>query len=471
MKEADRQLALAENLNALGIVLYYGSDERLRDTRVLNPNWAANGLYAIVRGVNKLPHKDVKDKDVKGQLWAGDFDKVLAKGLEGMNVERGAALKDYPREKNGVKVHEFLLELMLDRELGFLASEEHGKDLYILPGLLDGDEPEPKDFDIAAHIDGAAVTFRYLYDLLPSGVMSRFIVRTHPLSKGYFRWKRGVVLGWGGARAVVLAEQHRNPRLDMYIKGGTPDERQQLAGIIRSNLDEIHKGLPEALRGEQQIATDAGEYVSVDKLATLEAEHKPLQLVTSSGSKELAVTPELEKLQPLSAREPGAPALRLFVSYAHKDLRMWEDLKTHLDVLKNEGLVSWWFDGKIRHGEEWDEIIRKELNGADIVILMLSPAFFASKYIQGVEMQEARRMQQTGTTQILPVLLKPDGGAFSNHPWLKTLQSAPTVHGKLRPLSSFVPRVNGWTKVQEALRGMIAGVVQKHAGQGRNRRI
>jgi internalin A len=62
------QTSLAENLNALGVALYYGDDERLRDTRVLNPNWAANGLYGLVRGVHRKPFQNKP-----GQLWQGEF--------------------------------------------------------------------------------------------------------------------------------------------------------------------------------------------------------------------------------------------------------------------------------------------------------------------------------------------------------------------------------------------------------------
>jgi hypothetical protein len=41
--------------------------------------------------------------------------------MQGMSKERGATIDDYPAERDGVRVHEFLLELMQDRELGFLA--------------------------------------------------------------------------------------------------------------------------------------------------------------------------------------------------------------------------------------------------------------------------------------------------------------------------------------------------------------
>jgi hypothetical protein len=453
------QTSLAENLNALGVALYYGDNERLRDTRVLNPNWAANGLYGLVRGVHRKPFQKKP-----GQLWQGEFPAVLAEGMEGMSKERGATIEDYPVERDGVRVHDFLLELMQDRELGFLAGEYQNQPLYLLPGLLTLDEPEPKDYDVAAHIEGAQVRFRYLYELLPAGVMSRFIVRTHPLSDDYHRWQRGVVLGWGNARALVMAERRRNPRVDVYILGGTAEERQELAGVVRANMEEIHRGLPVGLKGQEELdLTVAGEqYESVEKLEQLESENRQVQVVTPLGSRLMDVTQELEQVQPAKARRRGAPKLKVFVSYAHANYKVWDKLKPHLDVLKNERLVSWWYDGKIRPGSEWDDAIRREMREADIVILLLSNAFFASKYIKGVELREARRRQQTGEAEILPVLLEPSE-AFAQQKWLSKLQTVPNQNGALRPMTSFNPSVNGWNQVQKALREMIAEVAARRS--------
>ncbi len=452
--EQDRQHSMAENLNALGVALYYGDDERLRDTRVLNPNWAANGLYGLVRGVNSKPWLGKR-----GFLWAGDFPAVLAEGMKGMDPVRGAVIDDCPVERDGVKVHEFLLELMVDRELGFQTSTVEGHPVYLLPGLLTLDEPEVADYDVAAQMERAQVRFRYLYELLPAGVMSRFIVRTHALSEGLHRWQRGVVLAWGDARALVMAERRRNPRVDVYLSGGTAEERQELAGVVRTNMEAIHHGLPDGLRGKEELdlSLPGDQYESVEKLESLEKEDKPLQVVTRGRSVDLPVTPELEQVQPARARRKGAPRLKVFVSYAHANYKLWDKLKTHLAILENERLVSCWFDGKIRPGSEWDDAIRRELKEADIVILLLSNEFFASKYIKGVELREARRRQQTGEAEILPVLLE-ESPALDGQKWLKQLQIVPSVNGQLRPMTTFNPSVNGWNQVQKALRGMIAEV-------------
>lgn len=457
VSDQNRQHSMAENLNALGVALYYGDDERLRDTRVLNPNWAANGLYGLVRGVQRLPYQEKR-----GHLWSGEFASVLAEGMKGMDPVRGAVIDDYPQERDGVKVHEFLLDLMVDRELGFQTGTVMGKPLYLLPGLLTLDEPEVEDYDVASHMEQAQVRFRYLYELLPAGVMSRFIVRTHSMSEGLYRWQRGVVLAWGDARGLVMAERRRNPRLDVYIFGGTAEERQELAGVIRANMEVIHRDLPEGLQGieELDLSVPGEQYERVTKLERLEEANQPVQIVGPSGPQQIPVTPQLEQVQPAKARRKGTPKLRVFVSYSHANYRLWDRLRTHLDILKNERLVSWWFDGRIRPGSEWDDAIRNELKEADIIVMLLSNEFFASRYIKGVEMREARRRHRSGEAGILPVLLEPSP-AFGKQAWLKTLQTVPVVKGQLRPLSGFNPAVTGWNEVQTALRGMIADIAER----------
>lgn len=453
--DLSEQKLMAENLNALGVALYYGDHERLQDTRVLNPNWVANGLYGLVRGVHRKPYKGKP-----GHLWAGEFPAVLEEGMRGMSQERGATFSDYPEEREDVKVHEFLLELMQERELAFPAKDIEGQPLYLLPGLLSLDEPEVDDYDIAAHMEHAEVRFRYLYELLPVGVISRFIVRTHTLSEHFFRWQRGTVIGWGNARALLIAERRRNPRVDVFITGGTAEERQDLAGVVRSNMEVIHRGLPEGLAGKEELnlMLPGENYETMEKLILLEKENQPIQVVTTRGTRQVPVTPELDQVQPSEARQDTAAALKIFVSYSHADYKWLDTFQPYLDILKNDGKIVWWFDGKIRKGSDWDNAIRRQLEEADVVILLMSVSFFASPYINGVEIEKALTRHERGKTKILPILLSPCA-AFTNHSLLKRLQAVPSVEGQLRPLSTFKPAVNGWNLVDVALRNLIKEIV------------
>jgi hypothetical protein len=253
-----------------------------------------------------------------------------------------------------------------------------------------------------------------------------------------------------------MAERRRNPRVEIFIHGGTPPERQALAGIVRSNMESIHANLPSGLRGREELdLTIPGQWQEVAKLEKLEEEDRQLQVVTDSGTRELPVTPQLEQVQPKNRKL--APRLKLFVSYAHVNYKMWDRLKIHLDILKNERLIEWWYDGRIRPGVEWNEAIRRELSEADIILLLTSPAFFASKYISGIEMREAKAKLGRGEARVLPVLLE-ESEALKAHKWLAQIQAVPVTQGRLRPVSSFNPQITAWNEVEKALRDLIGEI-------------
>lgn len=443
--------ALAANLHTLGAALYYGgnSTSRLRDTRVLNPNWAANGLYGIIRGVQKLP-----ENGRLGYLRASRLGEILRAGMEGMNSERGATADDYPPSRDGLNVHEFLLELLVDRELGFLV-EDQG--LYLLPGLLSADEPRAEEFDVAGFMEASTLRFRYTYEVLPAGIVSRFIVRTHLQSEGKPRWARGVVLEWKGAQALMLADRRRNPRIEFYLFGPSARACQELSGIIHENMEAIHGDLPSGLVGEQELdlSLSGEQFRKVSELRTLEQAGKPVTVVDRGSIQSAQPTVELDRLQPVEARNGTEVPLRLFVSYSHANLRQLERLRPHLAVLENDGKIASWYDGKIRAGSDWDQEIQTELQEADIVIALISTSFLASSYVQEKELPFVRKQRDIGRMEVLPVLLEPTP-AFKEHEWLSKLQASPSKDGKLRPITNFKPASNGWALVEEELREIVA---------------
>jgi hypothetical protein len=79
---------------------------------------------------------------------------------------------------------------------------------------------------------------------------------------------------------------------------------------------------------------------------------------------------------------------KLFISYAHADRALTQPL---LDLLNaNLGACERndydvWIDTKIACGSAWDDSIRAELAAADLGLLLVSPSFRVSRYIQTVE--------------------------------------------------------------------------------------
>ena len=99
--------------------------------------------------------------------------------------------------------------------------------------------------------------------------------------------------------------------------------------------------------------------------------------------------------------------ITIFISYAHKDEQLLNTLKTHLEGLRRQGLIDTWFDRKISAGQQWSWEIDDHSLSADIILLLVSPDFMASEYINNVELKRAMVWQSQGLSRIIPIILRP----------------------------------------------------------------
>jgi len=98
---------------------------------------------------------------------------------------------------------------------------------------------------------------------------------------------------------------------------------------------------------------------------------------------------------------------KLFFSYSHKDEVLRDELEIHLSMLKRQGLIETWHDRRIGAGREFDKEISKNLEDADVVLLLVSPYFLASDYCYNVEMSRALQKHEQGQARVIPVILHP----------------------------------------------------------------
>ena len=104
----------------------------------------------------------------------------------------------------------------------------------------------------------------------------------------------------------------------------------------------------------------------------------------------------------------------IFISYSHKDnesldpSKRWLDrVKEHLEPLVQQGKIAICSDQDVELGDDRHANIQKHLNGARAALLLVSPAFLASKYIRNNELPVLfRNAQQQGVT-IIPIVLRP----------------------------------------------------------------
>jgi hypothetical protein len=146
-------------------------------------------------------------------------------------------------------------------------------------------------------------------------------------------------------------------------------------------------------------------------------------------------------------KEPRSKGLRLFYSYCHEDSGLRKKLEQHLALLKREGSIDEWFDGKIGAGVEIDKSIDANLAGSDIILLLISAAFLNSDYCWDKEMRRAMVRHETGQAHVIPIIIRPvDDG------WQQT------IFGRLKALPTDGKAVTKWSNRDSAWKDVAKGI-------------
>lgn len=98
--------------------------------------------------------------------------------------------------------------------------------------------------------------------------------------------------------------------------------------------------------------------------------------------------------------------IRVFFSYSHRDAKHRKALDSHLALLKRSGKAIIWYDGEIKAGAHLDESIQRELDAADVVLLLVSSDFLSSEYCYCVELRRALERHNEGTAHVVPIIVR-----------------------------------------------------------------
>ena len=207
--EADQRF-LSSYLHRLGVMLHYQDDDYLDNFVILNPQWAVDAVYSVLR--------DKRVAKNHGRFTAQD----LRDFMQGYTADERSRL----------------LSLMLKDKFEICYPTDRPGE-YIAPQLLPSQRP-------AFEWDSAkAMKFRYQYPFMPKGLISRLIVRLSDDigGGGSLVWKEGVVVERDGCQAMIVQSKTVKEGLEVLeIELRGPErERKFLLRYIMTEVERIHE--------------------------------------------------------------------------------------------------------------------------------------------------------------------------------------------------------------------------------------
>src|SRR5260370_25929717 len=139
--------------------------------------------------------------------------------------------------------------------------------------------------------------------------------------------------------------------------------------------------------------------------------------------------------------------IEVFYSYADADENLCIELDKHLSLLSRDGLITAFHKRQILAGQDWTKILDHRLNGASIILLLVSADFLASDYCYGVEMMRAMERHRAGDARVIPLLLR-------SCDWRSAL------FGHLEALPSNGQSVTSWSNQDDAFADIVRGIRQ-----------
>jgi internalin A len=175
--------------------LYFQDDRRLAELGILNPKWVTYGVYKILNWQPLFQNK--------GILTLSMLDEILN-------------APDYPQNKRL-----FIVDMMRKFELCYDIDPNR---TFLVPDLLSKDEPYTGEWN-------DALEFQYHYNVLPSSIISRFIVR---MNASIYKtvWRSGVILKSGGNTALVKADTE-DRKIYIWVSGDENTRRDFLSGLTK----------------------------------------------------------------------------------------------------------------------------------------------------------------------------------------------------------------------------------------------
>ncbi len=229
-------------------------------------------------------------------------------------------------------------------------------------------------------------------------------------------------------------------------------------GIAKASLMQLFEAIKDfdtAIQHDPELAQayysrGIAKFIIGNHIREAEADlQTALKLTKKTGDANLKSNVELALLRLAENTHRGGErskrnSIKVFISYAHKDIKAKNKLITYLAAMKSEGLINIWYDNEILPGDRWRDSISDTLAEADILLYLVSTNSLASENCNK-ELAEALN----ANIRVVPIIL--EHCDWLNHQ-LSDFQVLPHT-GK--PIDAWQDEDEGWQSTAAGIRKLI----------------
>lgn len=144
---------------------------------------------------------------------------------------------------------------------------------------------------------------------------------------------------------------------------------------------------------------------------------------------------------------------KVFTIYAREDAAYLKELRGHLGPLEKAGRIKVWSDSEINPSAEWEAEIVQNLDTADIILILVSAAYYDSAYIHEKEIKYAILRHERGEAKVLPIIVRPC--SWADDPVVQRLQVLPSDGKPVSDKRYWHERDDAWLDVVNGLKRIL----------------
>ena len=122
---------------------------------------------------------------------------------------------------------------------------------------------------------------------------------------------------------------------------------------------------------------------------------------------------------------------QVFISYSHQDEKLFQEFKVHLKPWEERETLAVWDDLRIKPSQKWHEEIQEAVRSTAVAVLLISPDFMASDYIQKHELPPFLKAAEERQLALACLYLRTSQVADDDYAFTVTLDSGETRRVKL----------------------------------------